>query len=85
LTGSRIGCADKVGKPAVAQVQRAGRDLLGSTCAHDHHVDIDTVLLEPAEFGRDVFRPLQRAVAHESFDNLGLCLNRRDVTGERND
>jgi hypothetical protein len=51
---------------------RAGSELLGAAAARRHEVEFYIVLLEPAELGGDVLRPLCRPVRNHPGGDLGL-------------
>jgi hypothetical protein len=58
--------------------------LLRRAGAYNHHIYIDAVFLEPAKFGCDVLRPLQRTMADKSFHNLCLRTRLSDQTCREN-
>ena len=68
--------AREIGIAAMADIERAGRELLGAPAAGRDEVELDIVLLEPAELCGDVLRPLRRAVRDHPGDDLRLRLGR---------
>src|SRR5262249_61725110 len=70
----------EIGVAAMAEIKRAESELMGPTATCRDEVELNIVLLEPAELSRDVLRPLWRTVRNHSSNDLSLRL--RGASGE---
>ena len=67
-------CTCEVGISAMGDVEGAAGDLLRAASSHGQQVQLDIVLLEPAEFHRDILRPLRRTMSDHAGNDLSLRL-----------